>query len=220
MPDYLYVFIDEAGDFNFSIAGTKYFTITAATRARPFVWEDPIASLKYDLIEFGLDIEYFHAAEDRQAVRDRFFNIVCDHSTELRLDTIIIEKSKTGPALREVEAFYPRMVGYLLKYILEHRNINNFAGVVIITDSIPIKKKRKSIEKAIKMTVSGILPSDMKYSVLHHASKSCTGLQIVDYCNWAIFRKWERSDTRSYEFIQPCIRSEFEIFRTGSRHYY
>lgn len=218
--DHLYLFIDEAGDFNFSRIGTKYFTVTAATKARPFTWEDTIASLKYDLIEFGLDIEYFHASEDRQAVRDRFFNAICDHFTELRLDTLVIEKSKTGPALREVERFYPKMVGYLLKYVLEHRNINKFSGVVIITDSIPVKKKRDAIEKAIKTTVSKILPPDMKYNVLHHSSKSCTGLQIVDYCNWAIFRKWERLDTRSYDLIRPCIKSEFDIFTSGERHYY
>jgi hypothetical protein len=212
--------MDEAGDFNFSRTGSKYFTFTAATRTRPFVWESPIASLKYDFIEFGLDIEYFHASEDRQAVRDRFFSIICNHSRELRLDAIIIEKSKTGPSLQEVETFYPRMVGYLLKYVLEHRNISNCAGVVIITDNIPVKRKRNAIEKALKKTLSRILPADVKYTVLHHASKSCAGLQVVDYCNWAIFRKWERADTRSYELIDSCVKSEFDIFASGVRHYY
>ena len=66
--DYLYLFIDEAGDLNFSRTGTKYFTLTAVTRTRPFEWENQVASLKYDLIEFGLDIEYFHASEDRQSL--------------------------------------------------------------------------------------------------------------------------------------------------------
>ncbi len=218
--DYLYLFIDEAGDLNFSRTGTKYFTFTAVTRTRPFEWENQVASLKYDLIEFGLDIEYFHASEDRQSIRDRFFSIIRDPSTEIRLDALIIEKNKIGPALREVERFYPKMVGYLLKYVLEQRNISNYSGIVIITDSIPVKKKREAIEKAIKTTVSKLLPHDMKYNVLHHSSKSCTGLQIVDYCNWAIFRKWERLDERSYNLIQSYIKSEFDIFDSGERYYY
>lgn len=162
-PEHLYLFIDEAGDFNFSRTGTKYFALTAASKTRPFSWELPISSLKYDLIEFGLDIEYFHASEDRQPVRDRFFNTICDHLTELRVDTLVVEKSKTGPALQEMETFYPKMVGYLLQYLLDHRNISNYEGVVVITDSLPVRKKRDAIEKAIKMTVSKMLPPDMKH---------------------------------------------------------
>ncbi len=77
MPlQYLYVFLDEAGDFNFSATGTKFFTFTTITKMRPFPWDAPLISLKYDLIEVGLDIEYFHAAEDRQAVRDKVFAII------------------------------------------------------------------------------------------------------------------------------------------------
>lgn len=218
--NHLYVFLDEAGDFNFSPTGTKYFTFTAVTKERPFSWENPIAALKYNLIEFGLNVEYFHASEDRQAVRDRVFSIICDHLKGVRLDTLIIEKCKTGPALQEIEKFYPRMVGHLLNYVLEHRNIKSYVGIVIITDSIPVNKKREAIEKAVKTTLSKILPSDMKYMVLHHASKSCAGLQIADYCNWAIFRKWEREDLRSYELIRAGIKSEFEIFKVGERYYY
>jgi hypothetical protein len=70
------------------------------------------------------------------------------------------------------------------------------------------------------MTVSSMLPPDKKYKVLHHASKSCIGLQVADYCNWAIFRKWERSDKRSYELIKTCIKSEFDIFAKGGIYYY
>jgi hypothetical protein len=62
-PQYLYVFLDEAGDFDFSATGTKFFTFTTITKRRPFPWDTPLISLKYDLIEVGLDIEYFHAAD-------------------------------------------------------------------------------------------------------------------------------------------------------------
>jgi len=219
-PEHLYLFIDEAGDFNFSNTGTKYFVLTAASKTRPFTWELPISSLKYDLIEFGLDIEYFHASEDRQPVRDRFFGKICEELNEMRIDSIVIEKRKTGLSLQVMETFYPMMVGYLLKYILDQRNISNYKGVVVLTDSLPVRKKREAIEKAIKMTVSKMLPPNKKYKVLHHASKSCIGLQVADYCNWAIFRKWERSDKRSYELIKTCIKSEFDIFAKGEMYYY
>ena len=47
-----------------------------------------------------------------------------------------------------------------------------------------------------------------------------TSIEIADYCNWAIFRKWERQDLRSYELIRSGLRSEFDIFKSGARHYY
>jgi hypothetical protein len=216
----LYVFLDEAGDFNFSPTGTKFFTLTAVTKTRPFDWDALIMSLKYDLIETGLNIEYFHAAEDRQGVRDRVFKIVGESLPDSRIDGLIIEKRKTGPALQIAEKFYPRMIGYLLRYILEPRNLRDYAEVIVLTDSIPVSRKREAVEKAIKQTLSRMLPAGTKYMVLHHASKSCAGLQIVDYCNWAIFRKWERGDSRSYDLIRTGIRSEFDIFRSGTRYYY
>ena len=219
-PQYLYVFLDEAGDFNFSLTGTKFFTFTTITKTRPFPWDTPLISLKYDLIEVGLDIEYFHAAEDRQAVRDKVFTIIGNNLGNLRIDSLVIEKRKTGPALQVLEKFYPRMIGYLLRYVLDPKNLKDFSEVIVITDSIPVSRKREAVEKAVKQTLSKMLPTGTKYRVLHHASKSCVGLQIADYCNWAIFRKLERQDLRSYELIRSGIRSEFDIFRPGMKYYY
>jgi hypothetical protein len=219
-PQYLYVFLDEAGDFNFSLTGTRFFTLTTITNIRPFSWDAPLISLKYDLIEVGLDIEYFHAAEDRQAVRDQVFTIIANNLTNLRINSLMVEKRKTGPALQILEKFYPRMIGYLLRYVLNPKNLRDFAEVIVITDSIPFSRKREAIEKAVKQTLSRMLPTGTKYRILHHASKSCAGLQVADYCNWAIFRKWERGDLRSYDLIQSGIQSEFDIFKSGHRYYY
>jgi hypothetical protein len=219
-PQYLYVFLDEAGDFNFSVTGTKFFTLTTITKTRPFSWDAPLISLKYDLIEVGLDMEYFHAAEDRQAVRDRVFGIITSNLVDLRIDSLIVEKPKTGPALQVVEKFYPRMIGYLLRYVLDPKNHKDFSEVIVITDSIPVSRKREAVEKAVKQTLSKMLPMGTKYRVLHHASKSCVGLQVADYCNWAIFRKWERGDLRSHDLIRSGIQSEFDIFKSGNRYYY
>ena len=217
---YLYIFLDEAGDFNFSDTGTRYFTFTTITQTRPFAWETPLVSLKYDLMQLGLNIEYFHAAEDRQAVRDKVFAIINEHILDLHIDSLVVEKRKTGPALQAVEEFYPRMIGYLLRYILNRSSLKTFAEVIVITDSLPVKKKREVVEKVVKQTLSEMLPSGTKYRVFHHASKSCTGLQIADYCNWAMFRKWERDDLRSYKLISRGIKSEFDIFQGGMRSYY
>lgn len=217
---YRYIFLDEGGNLDFSTSGTKYFTLTTLTTSRPFSLYGPLSDLRYDLIEFGLDLEYFHAAEDRQAVRDKVFAEIAKVLSGLRIDSLIVEKSKTGPALRSLEKFYPRMLGYLLKYLFNGSAIENCDEVVVITDSLPASHKRQAIEKAIKITLGEMLPSGTPYRLLHHASKASLYLQVVDYINWAIYRKWEGSDRRSYDLISGGICSEYEIFQGGAIHYY
>ena len=112
-------------------------------------------------------------------------------------------------------------MGYLLRYILDGLNFSVISGIVIITDQLPHSKRRKAIEKAIKTTIEPIIrPLNKPYIIVHHASKSSYGFQVVDYCNWAIYRKWERSDTRNYDIIKMYLRSEFDIFKTGDDECY
>ena len=216
---YLYVFLDEGGNFDFSPTGTRYFTLTSVCKARPFQIAPVLDHLKYDLIETGLDLEYFHASEDRQAVRNHVFGAIRNSLGTLRIDSLIVEKSKVGPALRVEAHFYPRMLAYLLRYLLNNHSLQGVAEVIVITDNIPLKKKAKAIEKAVKTTLAKMLPARVKYRVLHHASKSNFGLQVADYCNWAVYRKWERGDVRSYDLIQEQVVSEFDIFGKGERYY-
>lgn len=220
MSGLAYIFLDEGGNLDFSCKGSRYFTLTAVSQRRPFPAVEPLITLKWDLIECGLDIEYFHASEDRQAVRDRVFEVVRGHLGSIRLDSLIVEKRKTGPSLQGEDQFYPRMLGYLLQYVLRGAPAAGSDEVLVFTDTIPVNKKRRVVEKVIKHTLTQELPVGAKYRLFHHCSRSCMGLQIADYCNWAIFRKWERGDLRSYEVARPAILSEFDIFRMGKRYYY
>lgn len=77
-----------------------------------------------------------------------------------------------------------------------------------------------AIEKAAKVTLARILPKTARYRILHHDSKSNMDLQIVDYCNWAIYRKWDAQDERSYQLIRSVVVSEFDFCRTGTTLYY
>jgi hypothetical protein len=217
---YLYIFLDEAGNLDFSPGGTRYFILSSVTKERPFLAYKELAELKYDLVELGANLEYFHAAEDNQATRNRVFDIIRRNLGGIRVDALIVEKCKTGEALRAEERFYPEMLGYLLRYVTEGHDLRQFTEVIVFTDRIPVQRKRQAVEKAVKLTLAQKLPKGCRYRVLHHDSKSNCDLQIVDYCNWAIYRKWDRADARSYNVIQPVVRSEFEIFRNGITHYY
>ncbi len=216
----LYIFLDEAGNFDFSPSGTPYFILGSLTKERPFHAYQELTELKYDLIEQGTDVEYFHAAEDRQEVRNKVFSIIGARLEGCTVDATIIEKRKTGPSLQDTAKFYPKMLGYHLRYILERVDWCGVAEVVVITDRIPVTKKRRAVEKAVKQTLSEMLPKGAIYRVMHHDSKSNFDLQIADYCTWAIQRKWTQMDERSYRLIAPVVRSEFDIFQTGTFNHY
>lgn len=221
MPNrFLYIFLDESGNLDFSPDGTRYFILSSVTKERPFNAYKELTELKYDLVEKGTAIEYFHASEDTQVVRNLVFEIIQRNITGIRLDALVVEKAKTEPSLRAEEKFYPEMLGYLLKDILNGFDLEQFAEVIIFTDRIPVQRKRNAVEKAVKMILASKLPRGSKYRILHHESKSNLDLQVVDYCNWAIYRKWDRADIRSYELIRQVIQKEFEIFKTESRKYY
>jgi hypothetical protein len=220
LPRFLYVFLDEAGNLDFSAQGTKFFLLGAITKERPFNAYKELTELKYDLVELGTNLEYFHASENAQPVRNRVFDIIQRNLDGVRVDALVVEKRKTGPALQPVENFYPRMLGYLLRHILEKHDLKLFQEVIVFTDSLPVQKKRDAVEKAIKTTLANLLPASARYRVLHHDSKSNFDLQIADYCTWALYRKWDKADERSYQHIQPAVRSEFDIFHAGTNFYY
>jgi len=218
-----YIFLDEAGNFDFSPTGTRYFVLTSVSTRRPFAAHAALDDYKYDCLEFGLDTEYFHCADDNPRVRGRVFELIAEHLDGLRIDSLIVEKRKTDPALREDKRFYPEMLGYLLKFVLPKEVESGAEEVIVITDTIPVQKKRQAIEKSIQQALAKMLkmlPTGIRYRILHHASRSHYGLQVADYCCWAVFRKWQRGETGHYDRVKPAVRSEFDIFRTGTRYYY
>jgi len=171
-------------------------------------------------VELGTTVEYFHASENAQPVRNRVFDIIKRNLAGVWVDILVVEKRKTYPALQMVEHFYPDMIGQLLRHILGQHDLNLFQAVIVFTDSLPIQKNRAAVEKAIKITLAKFLPATARYRLIHHDSKSNFDLQIAGYCTWALYRKWNNWDLRSYEYIQPVVRSEFDVFQAGKTFYY
>jgi hypothetical protein len=133
---------------------------------------------------------------------------------------VIVEKCKTGPALQDPVKFYSKMGGYLLRYVLGEFKLSDYKEVLVFTDAMPVERLKNAMQKAIKEVLADMLPPTAKYRLFHHESKSCLDLQIVDYCNWAIYRKHDRGDLRSFSKIEKAVKSEFEIFKTGKTKYY
>jgi hypothetical protein len=212
----VYVFLDEGGNLDFSPTGTRYFTLTSVMMFRPFPVDAALTELRFNLLETGVDIEHFHATADLQATRDKVFAVIQSALGSFQVDSVVVEKCKTEPSLRADNRFYPEMMGHVLRYVIKRTDLSRISEVIAITDRIPVNRKRRAVEKAVKTVLARVLPAGVRYRILHHDSKSCAGLQIADYFNWAIFRAWERGDHRSLNVVRDAVRSQVEIFATGS----
>lgn len=210
-----YIFLDEAGNFDFSANGTRYFVLTSVGMSRPFSAFTAMDSYKYDCIEAGADAEYFHCYNDRKTVRSAVFDLIASHLDGIRIDFLVIEKTEIALSMQADTHFYPAMLGRLLNRIVPiELNTGNAEEVIVITDTIPVNRRRRAVEKAVRTTLSGMLPHG-KYRVLHHQSRSHYGLQIADYCCWAAFRRWQRGESAWYDRIKPAVRNEFRIVGRG-----
>lgn len=212
---WLYIFLDEAGNFDFSPSGSRYFLLSGIVKERPFFAYKEMTELKYDLLESGVGIEYFHAAEDNQDTRDRVFDIIEQNLQGVTVDAMLVEKNAVKKQDQEDDRFYPKLLGELLREIFRQQDGSCFQEVFIFTDTIPVNRKRSLIEKAIKKSLVNLLPQDVRYRILHHASKSNMDLQIADYCTWAVYRKWSRGDARAYERVKQAVRIECNAIASG-----
>lgn len=212
----VYLFFDESGDLAFSQAGSRYFFFGAITTRSPELLTNPLCQLQYELLASGMEIERFHASEDRQAVRDRVFEIISKVGG-FEFDVVVIEKRKANPVLHDEVRFYPQFANYLLQYIFA-RYSDPTEPIVVVTDTLPVKRTRKAVEKAFKGYIAKHLGT-RPYTLVHHSSAAHALLQVADYCTWAVHKRW-LGDLRSYELIRKFIKSEFDIFKAGEQSFY
>ena len=194
-----FIFTDEAGDFAFK-RGVNILRLR-----RQLAWEKlPIG-------------DYFHASEDKQVIRDRVFEAI--RGEPFRVDATILEKSKAQPHIRADDAiFYKYAWWYHFKHIgpqIAYRADE----LHITTASLGTRRRRAIYTASVNEVVAQVLKGVTWITTFTPAGcDPC--LQLADYCTWAIQKKWEKGDERSYALIQSRIASEFNLWRRGRTHYY
>jgi hypothetical protein len=221
----LYLFIDESGNFDFSPNGTKFFVLTVLSTMNPYEVGSPLLKLRYDLLpnySCGPKMEeqgYFHASEDAQVVRNNVFSIISKLNHPLRIDSVIAQKNKASPVFHKDQLQFYRTIGETsLKYAFTRAEWHGYDHVVIVFSSLFDKKKRGILKQAFKSLIKQ--HAKATFALYFHDSKFDLCTQAADYFSWAIYRKWERNDTRSYTLVQHHIKSEFPIFDKGGKEFY
>lgn len=216
----LFLYLDESGNYVFGKEGSEHLIFTVLATSNPYALQQGLCELEKKLRKNRMPIEsgYFHATEDKQAVRNEVFSLLsgCDDFT---MDSVIVEKCKTDPGSREVTRLYKKIYHYLLDYVFQR--YTEVEKILIFVDAPPVKRKRHAFEKGIKETLSEILDKErlgkeIKYHIQYLPTVFSYGLQAVDYCSWALKKKWgdwgEKIDLRPYKCISTKVKSEFEIF--------
>lgn len=215
-----YIFLDESGNLDFNSSGSRYFVMTSISLVRPFPWAAKLDDLKYDCIEYGQDLEDFHCADDNWAVRKDVFDIIASDLDAIVIDYLIVDKPKTAPEYHDASSFYAFMLEYILDHVVTSSPCAGANKVIVITDTIPVNKKRKLTERKIRRSFVAKAPAETQYRILHNDSRSHYGLQVADYCSWALYRKLQRGDSTYFDRIEPAVRTRLDIYRSVQTRYY
>lgn len=226
----IYIFVDEAGDMDFSEKGSRHYMFNFLIKRRPFSLHEYIASYRYSLLERNLnplnerlDIERFHACEDNKYIKEELFNIISTFDANLvKAYSYILEKPKVDPNKRqEKDKFYIDNLSYAIEKLLDELNINK--NFIIITDRLPIEKNKNKQVGALKKGIKEYLSSKslkLRYDIFHHSSASSANLQIIDYISWAIFRKYEHKDSSYYKKVDKYLIKVDVVTKYRTKTYY
>jgi hypothetical protein len=216
----LHIHLDESGDFNFTPGGSRFYVFAAAWTYNPAPLATRLTALRFSLLKAGHDIKAFHATEDKQANRNEVVKALAEHDG-WSFAAVVIEKAKVYPRLYAPHHFYPEFASSVLKYIFHRHVEQETTNVLVFTDTLPVAAKREAAVKTIKTTCRHELDPRIRFDSNHHPAAANCWIQIADYCSWAVFKKWEFGDTRTYEQIRRrLIAPELDALRVGTiRHY-
>lgn len=208
----LFLFFDESGTFDWQSADAPLYHFGVLTTYRPALLERGLAPIRYKV--FGArGVTHLHATNDRQATRDRVFRCL-RRQGGFEFDAITVHKPHLSAAIREPSIFYPHFATLLLDRVFA-RHPSQEGRVVCVTDTLPVARQRKAVEKALKQYMVAQRGS-RPYTIVHGPSVGYSGLQAADYCTWAVHKLRLHGDERPYVEISPFVRCVEYVDEGGS----
>lgn len=212
----LYVFLDESGNLDFSRGGTKHYVLAAVTSVNPLVSSQDLQNLKYKLLQQGVDVEYFHASEDKQTIRNEVIKQIQTMANTIKVHYIYAEKPKAYPALQSSAPFYAKLGMTLIRFIISYKS-NGFDQIVIVFDKALPRKEQKAFLGQIKPELKRL---GKPYQIYFHRTLSDFNGQIADYFAWSKYVSLERNELRPLKALSNIEMTEFDLFARGTKQWY
>ena len=212
----LYLFADEAGNLDFSNAGSEYFIVCAVTM-RTLQPGHQLMDLRHDLTMMGTDVEAFHAQTDPWPIRNHVYALL--PGLQVEVDAIALHKRKTYPWVAANEFYFYKLAWHLLfKYMAPLRcQPNDY--LLVAAGSLGTKKRRARFAQAVS-SVIGQHNVCQSHCTASWEASTHPGLQIADYCTWAIQRWIEHGYLAPYNLVRPLVKSYFSPFSGNPNTYY
>ena len=198
MPETLYVFIDESGNFDFSPNGTRHFVMSAVYTTRPEQSAHQMSSLKYQLLSEGVDIPSFHATNDSQYVRDHVFSLIYECQT-ISAEIVSVNKDDLPDEMKSSAKLFTASGYLILQNLLQNQDLENIKRIVVIFDQTLQKRDLESFLKIIKPCLNRL---EIPYIICMHSMKTEFNGQIADYISWSYFVSLERGEMRPLTLLK------------------
>jgi hypothetical protein len=215
-PKTIYIFLDESGNLDFSRTGTLHYVLAAVVTESPLELSQKMQKLKYLKLEENKDIEYFHASEDKQHIRDDVISEICTMKDDLKVHFIHAQKTKTYPALQNSTAFYGKLGLVLIRFIVGWRT-NGFDKVIIVFDKALTNKEQKAFLGQLKPELKKL---GKPYRIYFHRTLSDFNGQVADYFAWSKYVSLERNELRPLNALNEIQMTHFDLFARGTKEWY
>jgi len=155
----------------------------------------------------------FHAAEDPQVVRNKVFELIAAHLDQCHVHAVILEKADVFSFNRSEDWLYESLYYFCIRSIWKHSDwIKDIDSVQLMIDQTQVARLRAATSGGINRARNEF-GRTCRVDIHHISSLTHPFQQLVDYFAWAIFRKYERKDLRSYSLISKAIEYERTVFK-------
>lgn len=206
MSNTLHVFIDEAGDPGFTdrVNIKPYLIFCAIWTYQPRFLSDRLTALRFKLLKDGENLYQFHAADDHAERRDRVIETITAYR-DWNFVACVIDKPRVNPLEQPISILYPKYLGIPLRYILREKLKPTTKLIVICQDNLPGKRDHTATVAALKKELARETSPHVRYHLYYHPIVSNAGLQVADYCAYALRRKYEDGNSDYYDRLRQHL---------------
>ena len=203
VPDTLFIFIDESGNFDFSDRGTRHFVMAGVIALAPLQTAVVLQAVRYHLLAQGHDLRQFHASEDRQSVRDAVFASM-QHMCDVRTHVVHGDKSQMPQHVKSDTALHSLFGGSIVEFAIRTHSSDEYRRAVVIFDQALTKSKQGTFHAVVKPRLKKL--GKPFYLFFQPMIADMNG-QLADYVAWSKFVQLERGEQRPWSAVSDALET-------------
>lgn len=207
----IYIYLDETGSCDYSQASGPRFAVGSATYTgdhRDAVWDG--LQMRCEMERRGINLpQGFHAVNDSNRTRHQVFELIKKHPP--RFDSTFLTKAKAYPSVqaRGKPYLYQMAMYQHLKHVVPLVSGPGDDVFVIAGTIHLIKSGVKAAREAIQ-SVCSQLSYDRDVTGCLWEARSSWGIQVADYCCWALQRSMDQKTCTWYDtVVEDLLHSNY-----------